>query len=117
MCVVKVCAITGGIENETNQKTGTYSALKPLTCNIRICLTIVLFPDSPAPVSKKKTQASSVFCCTVLLKSPWLIALMIIQLKPVDDVLEVTACWIHGSPSISLWKIRRSERATSLIGT
>ena len=27
----------------------TYSALKPLTCRILICLTIVLFPDSPAP--------------------------------------------------------------------
>lgn len=37
-----------------NQEMDTYSALKPLTCNIRICLTIVLFPDSPAPVSEKK---------------------------------------------------------------
>lgn len=27
----------------------THSALKPLTCRILICLTIVLFPDSPAP--------------------------------------------------------------------
>lgn len=32
----------------------TYASLKPLTCNILICLTIVLFPDSPAP--GKKTQ-------------------------------------------------------------
>lgn len=32
----------------------TYSALNPFTCNIRICLTIVLFPDSPAPKTKKK---------------------------------------------------------------
>lgn len=27
------------------------SSLKPLTCRIRICFTIVLFPDSPAPGS------------------------------------------------------------------
>lgn len=27
-----------------------YSALKPLTCRILICFTMVLFPDSPAPV-------------------------------------------------------------------
>lgn len=27
----------------------THSALKPLTCRIRICFTMVLFPDSPAP--------------------------------------------------------------------
>lgn len=39
-----------------NQEADTYSALKPLTCNIRICLTIVLFPDSPAPVSEKKAE-------------------------------------------------------------
>lgn len=38
----------------------TYSALKPLTCNIRICLTIVLFPDSPAPESQKKRHGGRV---------------------------------------------------------
>lgn len=27
----------------------THSALKPLTCRILICFTMVLFPDSPAP--------------------------------------------------------------------
>lgn len=31
----------------------TYSSLKPFTCNILICLTIVLLPDSPAPKQKK----------------------------------------------------------------
>lgn len=34
----------------------TYSALKPLTCKIRICLTMVLFPDSPAPVEEKREK-------------------------------------------------------------
>lgn len=33
-----------------------YSALKPLTCRILICFTMVLFPDSPAPVRKKAKQ-------------------------------------------------------------
>lgn len=33
------------------------SALKPLTCSIRICLTIVLFPDSPAPNSSSRWVA------------------------------------------------------------
>lgn len=31
-----------------------YSGLNPLTCRILICLTIVLFPDSPAPANKQK---------------------------------------------------------------
>lgn len=30
-------------------KNKTYASLKPLTCSILICLTIVLLPDSPAP--------------------------------------------------------------------
>lgn len=43
--------------SELNSKTyrymNTYSALNPLTCKIRICLTIVLFPDSPAPTERE----------------------------------------------------------------
>ena len=31
----------------------TYSALKPLTWRIRICFTMVLFPDSPAPARQR----------------------------------------------------------------
>lgn len=34
----------------------TYSALKPLTCRIRICFTMVLFPDSPAPESERERE-------------------------------------------------------------
>lgn len=30
-----------------------YSALKPLTCRILICFTMVLFPDSPAPEKER----------------------------------------------------------------
>lgn len=33
-------------------KNKTYASLKPLTCSILICLTIVLLPDSPAPEIK-----------------------------------------------------------------
>lgn len=32
----------------------SYSELNPFTCKILICLTIVLFPDSPAPEKEEK---------------------------------------------------------------
>lgn len=32
----------------------TYSSLNPLTCNILICFTMVLFPDSPAPETRTR---------------------------------------------------------------
>jgi hypothetical protein len=34
----------------------TYASLNPFTCNILICLTIVLLPDSPAPAENIKTK-------------------------------------------------------------
>jgi len=37
-------------------KNKTYASLKPLTCSILICLTIVLFPDSPAPETEQKSS-------------------------------------------------------------
>lgn len=40
---------TGSINN-------SYSELNPFTCKILICLTIVLFPDSPAPEKKKREK-------------------------------------------------------------
>lgn len=52
-------------------ETNTYSALKPLTCNIRICLTIVLFPDSPAPGSREKRE-KSVKRCLEVDKTPYM---------------------------------------------
>lgn len=33
-----------------------YSGLNPLTCRILICLTIVLFPDSPAPENTQRER-------------------------------------------------------------
>lgn len=44
----------GGVTNTHVLESNTYSALKPFTCSILICLTIVLFPDSPAPKRTKK---------------------------------------------------------------
>lgn len=41
----------------TGVLSSTHSALKPLTCRILICFTMVLFPDSPAP-SKIHTNTS-----------------------------------------------------------
>ena len=35
----------------------TYSSLNPFTCNILICFTIVLLPDSPAPSSSNRWVA------------------------------------------------------------
>lgn len=50
----------------------THSALKPLTCRILICFTMVLFPDSPAPskthqkytriLNKNVTRANTYRC-------------------------------------------------------
>lgn len=36
---------------------GTHSCPKPFTCRILICLTIVDFPDSPAPRNKQKKKS------------------------------------------------------------
>lgn len=36
-------------KNKSQSVNNSYSELNPLTCRIRICFTIVLFPDSPAP--------------------------------------------------------------------
>jgi len=46
-------------------KNKTYASLKPLTCSILICLTIVLLPDSPAPETGGENRQfvnSSLFC-------------------------------------------------------
>lgn len=47
-------------------KNKTYASLKPLTCSILICLTIVLLPDSPAPETGGENRTllipSSSFC-------------------------------------------------------
>lgn len=44
-------------------KLGTHSALKPLTCRIFICFTMVLFPDSPAPSkTHHKYMRTSTIC-------------------------------------------------------
>lgn len=44
-------------------KVGTHSALKPLTCRIFICFTMVLFPDSPAPSkTHHKYMRTSTIC-------------------------------------------------------
>lgn len=39
-------------------KNKTYASLKPLTCSILICLTIVLLPDSPAPETGGENRRS-----------------------------------------------------------
>lgn len=44
----------------------TYSALKPLTCRILICFTMVLFPDSPAPERKKERNIKDLLMLDML---------------------------------------------------
>lgn len=56
-CVKKVLLRKDVVDTEFRNQIQTgcsYSGLKPLTCRILICLTIVLFPDSPAPADKQK---------------------------------------------------------------
>lgn len=41
-------------KNKPQSVNNSYSELNPLTCRIRICFTIVLFPDSPAPKRERR---------------------------------------------------------------
>lgn len=41
-------------KNKSQSVNNSYSELNPLTCRIRICFTIVLFPDSPAPKRERR---------------------------------------------------------------
>lgn len=85
------------IHGKKMKATNTYSALMP-TCNIRICLTIVLFPDSPAPESKKRSQRSVGKSFTKVSKAMTKISCMTINLKAVEDGSKlVSAYWIQGA--------------------
>lgn len=43
-------------KNKSQSVNNSYSELNPLTCRIRICFTIVLFPDSPAPKRERRKK-------------------------------------------------------------
>ncbi|KNC29195.1 hypothetical protein FF38_01436 [Lucilia cuprina] len=47
----------------------TYSSEKPLMCKIRICLIIVVLPDSAVPKSKIFTASRKFFCISLHLRS------------------------------------------------
>lgn len=89
--------------SQSMKETDTYSALKPFTCNIRICLTIVLFPDSPAPESRKRTETISQ---TMLIKSCTLI-------KKHPDPPETSGWWFVAGYLNPGWRWR--SRATSSV--
>lgn len=78
-------------------RTITYSALKPFTCNIRICFTIVLFPDSPAPETERttnKSQTMRVKKCLVML-----VEVGFMNLNKLLGFVSLQRSWCH-----TLWK-------------